>query len=118
MKKKSVQLKMYEQVCNELMYAFLDEYYLDGGATINDIDFYWIGSEPGGVLSVGDEFFGMDNIVDAMRYKPTRKQLFDFYYYELACAELSKTPDFNMKSFIAFKCELKDGKIILPTKSK
>lgn len=114
--KKNVQLKMYEQACRNLALRFLVDYYCDKDIDLEDLEYYWISSEPGGVLSVCDEFHGMDNIVDAMRYKPTHKQFFDFYEYELDCAQKEISPNYNMRSFIGFKLAFEDGKLIYPPK--
>lgn len=116
MKKKNIQLKMYEQACHNLMLKFLTDYYCDKDIDLEDLEPHWIADEPGGVLSVQDEFHGMDNIVDAMRYKPTRKQFFDFYEYELDCATKEIPQNYKMRSFIGFKLAFENGKLIYPPK--
>ena len=48
-----------------------------------DNDNWWVAEDVGGVLCVGDYYFSFDRILEAIKYKATRKQLFDYYDMEL-----------------------------------
>lgn len=58
---------------------------------------WWIAGDVGGVLHVNDYFFNLDRIIDALRFKATRKQLFDYYDLELTSYP---HPEINFKNYI------------------
>lgn len=97
-------LKQFDEATNELAIMFVEKYFSKD--YVFDDDFYWVGSqdEDREVLAVGDYFFNLERIVDAIRYKATKKQLFDFYDTELE--RLHK----NIKGEINFKIYVKYGK--------
>lgn len=72
-------IQQYENVCEGLVKEFMRIYYPD---YTQEDDYYWIGGEVGGVCGIGDEYWTIDNFVDALRYKPTHEQLFNWYYDE------------------------------------
>lgn len=87
-------IKNYEKSCNELVRAFAEKYY-DG----ND-SWEWIGQEIGGCLNIADEYLNMDLIVDTMKLKPTVKEYFDYYYYQLEEHTEERIP-WNLKYWLA-----------------
>ena len=97
----------YERACNKLLAAFIEKYYCDEETSIEDIDYFWIGDNIGGVASIGDNFWGIENLVDAMRYKPSEGVLFDWYYYQLDCYHEDKPVGINMKNYITLHKEKK-----------
>lgn len=97
------QLQKYEYACNQLATAFLGKYYCDKDTTLADFDYYWIGDQVAGVLSIGDEFWSMNDIVDAARYKPSREKLFEYYYYRLDLYEKDQHEGYNMESYLKLK---------------
>ncbi len=81
----------YEMACQNIADHFLDIYY-------DDAECWWIGSEVGGVLGVNDEFWSMEDLVNALRYKPSREKLMDFYYHRM-----DKEPKYSMKNYLKLK---------------
>ncbi len=68
----------WENATNDLAFEFKDKYF---GKDCTDI--WWIGNETGGVLTINDYYFNLDRIVEAMRYKATKKKLFGYYDLEI-----------------------------------
>lgn len=68
-------LELYWKACNELAAEFLLQYYPIIGAH----EFSWMGREIGGVLGVGDEFYGMDAVAHAMELRPSKAKLMQWY---------------------------------------
>lgn len=52
-------------------------------------DFYnyrpsdWVGNDIGGVICINDYWFNLKDIETAIKYKTTKKELFDYYDYSL-----------------------------------
>ena len=69
----NTKLLKWEEVSDELAFYFVERYF---GV---DVDFYWIADEVGGTISVADYFFNMNDIVEFIRYKYSRKQMFEYY---------------------------------------
>jgi len=88
-------LQKYEKICNDLVLEFISKYYCDEDIQLKDVYFEWVAQEVGGIACVNDEYWSIDDIVNTLRYKPTEKQLFDFYYHRI-----KKKPHYNLKNFI------------------
>lgn len=81
-----------------------------------DNDNWWVADEIGGVLCVGDYFFSLERILDALKYGATRKQLFDYYEIELNVGmnnrskkSVTEIIGYNFKNFLKLKTK-KNGK--------
>jgi len=94
------ELKQFDLACDELAIKFVNKYF--GKDYLFDDDYYWIGSddEDREVLAVGDYFFNLDMIVDALRYKATKKDLFDYYDMEIELSYKEEKPEINFRNFI------------------
>jgi len=102
---KKTNLQKYEDSCERLVWDFFYKYWLSGKDKIqkDEIDYYWVADQVGGTLSVNDYFFNMDDIVQAMRLKPSREQ---FFAYQSYCIDQAMEKDgirYNLKSWIALK---------------
>lgn len=95
-------LNQYYEACNALLLAFLKKYYTDKDNPIEDIDYCWIGDQVGGVVGINDEFWSMDDIVTAMEIRPTQKQLFDWYWYQIDEQMENKSP-INLENYLKMK---------------
>lgn len=66
-------LKNYQQSIQDIADAFVKKYYGD------DIsDQYWT-DEIGGIFCANDYYWGVDNMIDALRFKCSKKRLFEWY---------------------------------------
>jgi len=92
-------IKDWEIATNALAEEFVKKYW--GEECI--IDMYWIGDEIGGVLSIGDYYFNVDRMKEALELNATWKQLNDYYWLEV---ETDKKSDVSFKNYV--KYELKD----------
>jgi len=92
-------LQKYEQICNDLTIDFIEKYYCDEDIQLKDVYCEWVAQEVGGVACINDEFWSMNDIVNVFKYKPTKKQLFEFYYHRLD----AKIPQYNLKNFIKLR---------------
>lgn len=66
-------LREYYRACNEIAKAFVGYYFSKG-----DVDMWWVADIPGTVLVINDYFFGMEDILTALREKAPKKKLFDW----------------------------------------
>ncbi len=87
-------IKNYEIAVQALADTFAKKYYG------KDYNMYWVGDEIGDVLTINDEFWNVDRIVEAFKCKPTQEQLFDFYYYEIECHSEQEVIGINFRSFL------------------
>lgn len=76
----------YEKACNAVLDEFQKKYYPD------DETFYWIGGEVGDVVSIGDEFYNLQLMVNILRFNLTDEQNTEYYDYCLDLCEKEKSP--------------------------
>jgi len=50
---------------------------------LEDIDYWWVADEVGGVLSVNDYFFNLRDMIDFVRHNYSKKMMFEYYDYAL-----------------------------------
>lgn len=93
---KNKQLENWEKATQELTSLFLKKYF------DNPTDYYFVADDIGGVLYVNDYFFNLDRIVEAIKYKATEKQLFDFYDLEIETLTKGKEMDINFRNYIKY----------------
>lgn len=70
-----------------------------------DAELWWVADQVGGVLFINDYFFNIDRMVDSLKYKATRKQMFDYYDMELEHMSTRKNDhpvNPNYKNFIKY----------------
>lgn len=63
-----------------------------------DAENWWVADEIGGVLCVNDYFFNLGDIVDYIRHSYSKNKMFEYYDYQLKCAEAKRTP-INIKNY-------------------
>lgn len=78
-KSPTIPLHEYENVCVRLAHAFVAQYYCEKDDFVEDVSMFWVGDEVGSVLVINDDFWNMEDIVQAFRYNPTRDQLFKWH---------------------------------------
>lgn len=87
--------KNWEESTDEITQEFVRKYFG------RDAEYFWIAEDVGGVLMVGDYYFNLDRIVEAIKYDATRSQLFDFYDMELEKAYSSQERlNINFRTYI------------------
>lgn len=79
-------------MCDVLARYFVNKYFG------THAEYYWIGSEVGGVIEVNQFFFDMNQIADFIRHKYTKKRLFDYYDYMLEMQNKGEIP-WNIKTY-------------------
>ena len=64
--------------------AILGEYFIERyfGKREN-VEYYWIAEDIGGVLSVNDYFFSLSDIVEFIKYHYSKNMMFKYYDYAL-----------------------------------
>ena len=70
-------IKGLETVIQQFTVYFADRYFG------NDAEVEWVADEVGGVCNIGDYYFSFNDMMDYVRHKYTRKQLFEYYEYSL-----------------------------------
>lgn len=89
-------LTKWEQETDRLANLFVRHYF------DREADTYWVADEIGGVLYVNDHFFDLNDIVDFIRYRYSKKKMFEYYDYALKMHEDKKTL-INIKNYRHFK---------------
>lgn len=74
-------LTAYNEACNAVRDFIVDKHGFNG-------DTFWVNNEPGGVLSCGDYFFGMDEMMTDLREDPHEDELIKWYDYHTDCLSL------------------------------
>ena len=93
------ELKEFDKATDALADKFVLKYF--GKDYIYNDDYYFVGNdEDREVLSINDYFFNLDRMVDALRYKATEKQLFDYYDKELDCHLKDKEMEINFRNYL------------------
>lgn len=73
-------LQNYENNVIEITKIFCKKYF---GDCYKYHDDDWIGGDVGGIISINDYYFNFSDILTALEYKATEKELFGFYDYSL-----------------------------------
>ncbi len=87
-------LEAWEKATLELVDAFVKKYYGE-----NASDVYWIGDEIGGILVVNDQYWNINNVVDALRWNCSKERLFK--WYELFI-ESRESPCVNLRNYAKY----------------
>jgi hypothetical protein len=95
--KTQAELFYYEAGCGSLVKYFVERYFG------KDADYYWVGSEIGGVIDVCDRFFSTEDIANFLRHKYSAKMLFKYYDEKLECDSKGKDWGYNIKSYKKLK---------------
>lgn len=71
-------------------------------------DTFWVGDEIGSVFCVGERFFNLDRIIEALTLKATRTELYKYYDWEVDHCYVSPhtAPPINFKNYIKNKFSL------------
>lgn len=88
----------YEWACKQIANKFIQDYF----GRLPDVEHWWVGNEIGGVLYTNDHFFNLSTMVDFIKYKYTKKQMFSYYEYCLQCID-KKTVPVNIKNWKKLK---------------
>jgi hypothetical protein len=94
-------LSKYEEACTDILLLFIEKYYLDEEIRHEDMDFYWAGSEIGGIVHINDDFWGFNDILQAIRCNPTKEHLFCWYWDVVMNSEAEI--NYNLKSFLGLE---------------
>lgn len=81
MKKKL--MREWEEATQKLTDYFVSTHFGKKG----DCDVYWIADDVGGCVHVNDYFFSLQDIVDFLKYGYSTDQVFEYYAYDLNCAQ-------------------------------
>jgi len=87
----------YTNACAMLAQVFTQKYY---DITPPDIDFHWVGGRIGGVLCLGDEFWNIDRMREALELGATQDQLLTYYHAEVEAATNDKKLRTNFRNYV------------------
>ncbi len=90
----------YQKVCESVAREFLATYFPTEQYSVDD----WIGGEIGGVLNVGDYYFGLNEMVQYLQYEYTRDQL--LARYDIVLEQAQQTNGIvvpNIKNWLKLK---------------
>ena len=92
----NIAIKEYNGICDRIVDIFAKKYF--GSITVN----MWVASETGGVIIMGDYFFNMTDMIDYMKYKYSKKEMFEHADYVVECAIKNESPT-NIKNYKKLK---------------
>lgn len=72
-------LQDWENQTDSLIEGFITRYF----GKIEEVEYYWIAEDVGGVLVVADYFFNLGDIVDFIKYNYSKDKMFEYYDYAL-----------------------------------
>lgn len=72
-------LKEWENKTLQLGDYFVKRYF----GKKENVEYYWIADDVGGVLAVADYFFNLNDIVEFLRYHYSKDMMFKYYDYAL-----------------------------------
>jgi len=88
-------LENYKQAIQDIADAFVDKYY---GKDISSQ--YWT-DEIGGIFCANDYYWNVDNMIDALRFKCSKKRLFEWYDLSLD-AGMEGRPCQNLRTYAQY----------------
>ena len=91
-------LTKYYRACDELRDQFINKYYRDEDGDC--IEYYWVAEEVGSVLSVGDEYYSMYDIVNIIAEKMSYGELNRWYYWSMEYAMKGEPLPLSLKNFL------------------
>lgn len=97
-------LKDWQKATNKLAQEFCNKYF-DGTD-----DWRWIGEDIGGNLEVGDYFFNLSRVVEALEINCSYELLIQFYDYEMECYYDKALPKYNFKTWVKYFAGFAYGK--------
>ena len=89
-------LKNYYNAVEELTKLFCNKYFK--GVYEYDVN-DWVGGDIGGIICINDYWYSLSNIEIAIKYKATKKELFDYY-------DISYERSINGKKCVSLKTYL------------
>ena len=92
------ELKYYEIACQDLKDMFVKRFF---GKT--DPEVWWVADKIGEVLFVNDFFFDMVDITQFIRYRYTRKEMFEYYDQRLEALMAGSDFNYNIYSWKKLK---------------
>lgn len=78
-------IKEFERISESIGAYFCSKYF-------NSLDYDWVANNIGGILNINDYFFSLEDMLNFMKYKYTKKQMFKYYDYALEERTKSKYP--------------------------
>jgi len=94
------ELEKWEKATEELTKKFVEKYFPN---YYYKEDCFWVADDIGGVFCIVSDFFGLDRIVEALKYNATQEQLFEYYYLEIEhkmSKDCDKPMPVNFKTFV------------------
>jgi len=92
MKKIDFKIETYNVTVQDLTDYFTKRYF-------DNADFYWVGGEIGGVVSINDYFFNFSDILDYIKNDYSEYEMFGYYEYALEEATEDRSP-INIKNYL------------------
>lgn len=86
----------YRKACEEIAKVFVKKYYHDA------CDSWWIDDEPGTVFFVGDSFYNIDRMIEALELNATYKQLYEYQDAELEAGLQGKQVGISFVNYIKY----------------
>ncbi len=90
-------LQEWERVTNELATEFINKYF------DKDAEYWWVADQIGDVMFINDYFFNLSDMVYFLRYKYSKKYMFNYYEYRLDMDKKKQGTAINIKNWKKLK---------------
>ena len=91
MKDTNIVIKEYKAICNQIFDIFVDKYFH------GDAETQW-GDEVGGIIFIDDYHFSITDMLEYMKYKYSKKDVFKYHNYAMDC-EIKNISPTNIKNY-------------------
>jgi len=92
-------IKDWRKATEELSKEFFNKYFKDGDYKT---DTRWVCDRVGDVFCIGDYFFNVDWMLEALELKASAKKMFAYYDYELDCLMDEKPVRINFRNYVKY----------------
>ena len=92
----NIAIKEYNAICNIIVDIFVKKYFN------KDAERWWVADEVGSGISIDDCYFSMEDILEYMKYKYSKKKMFERHEYTVDCAFKNISPT-NIKNYKKLK---------------
>lgn len=81
-------IQQYEMACQTIVNAFVEKYF----GRLADVDYRCVADDVTGVWCINDYWFNVPDMIELMRYKYSKKKMFEWYDYDMEAVRKNDEP--------------------------
>lgn len=93
------EIKVWRKATEDLTRAFVKKYFPDA---VYDEDSWWVADRVGYAFCIGDYYFDVDRMIEALELKASAKKLFAYYNLELECGMQERPVGVNFQNYVKY----------------